>query len=577
MATLPLFHLAALAMLAFGQGWGVAHAASLRSTGHAPVLTTECGPVLGTYDAATDVASFRGIRYAHPPTRWAPPVPLTPDAGTGTCWAGLYNATQWANGCIQSGQFQHGGSEDCLFLNVWIPQWSKFQPSARRTPIMAYSYGGDLTDGNSADYDFTALAGASEELPLIVVSFNYRVNVFGFLALSQLSATSASGASGNYGFMDQILALKWIQKNAQYLGGDAGRVTFAGQSSGGTSLYALLASPAARGLFSRGVSYSGSVNMSVDLHTAEQQNADLVQAAGCNPSASAEAVVACLRGVSTETLVEAIPARWNSAAAIWSFPPASAATNPRGLDLPGIAIVDGDVVQASLLDALKQGLVDVPLIITSMAAEPDAQPGQLVGNLTSAAFQAQWNAAFAPWGADMGARIAAQYPVEAQESHQLLYDVAIADYGQTCSSRAAAAAATAGFKSPVYQVVFNHSPSKPVWNFDPAYAQRWPFHSWDILSTFMTYDIFSPSFGLPTYQPSAEDAAWGALVRQMLLEFAHAGRLDAQAAWGWAPFGTGGVVGVFNTTGVTGVPNYKAGLCQWWLDAGFGPGFWWSN
>jgi para-nitrobenzyl esterase len=139
-------------------------------------------------------------------------------------------------------------SEDCLTLNIWAPT------GARNAPVFFWIHGGALVSGSSSDalYDGKRLA----ERGILVVSINYRLGVFGWLAHPELSRESALGISGNYGLLDQIEALQWVRRNIKAFGGDPSNVTVAGESAGGLSVMYLLAAPAARGLFSKAIAES---------------------------------------------------------------------------------------------------------------------------------------------------------------------------------------------------------------------------------------------------------------------------------------------------------------------------------
>jgi para-nitrobenzyl esterase len=225
-------------------------------------VLTDCGEVKGKLESDS-VAVFKGIPYAAPPVgklRWSPPIsPL--QAKPPTCWSGTLDASDWGNSCVQFGGPEAStGEEDCLMLNVWAPQGVGSNSSLPKgpLPVLVFFYGGDLTQGKTAWYDMQLLA---QDGPVVCVSVNYRLNVFGFLATQELSEADPRKVSGNYGFMDQQLALRWVQTNIGAFGGDAHRVTIFGQSSGGTSVLALLASPASVGLFASAISLSGSPNI----------------------------------------------------------------------------------------------------------------------------------------------------------------------------------------------------------------------------------------------------------------------------------------------------------------------------
>jgi para-nitrobenzyl esterase len=218
------------------------------------------GPIVGVRDGAEDVAAFLGIRYAQAPVgglRWRPPV------RTGR-WEEPFRADRLSARCpqpeigdlpsIRSRTFLNGAEredEDCLFLNVWTAA-----PSSReRRPVMVWIHGGGYRSGFSCT---PATNGAAlARLGVVVVSLNYRVGKFGFLAHPELSAESASGTSGNYGLLDQIAALEWVRGNIGAFGGDPDCVTIFGQSAGSSSVSYLMISPLAAGLFARAIGESG--------------------------------------------------------------------------------------------------------------------------------------------------------------------------------------------------------------------------------------------------------------------------------------------------------------------------------
>ena len=218
----------------------------------APVVTTEGGAVSGL---PGDVVVFKGIPFARPPVgdlRWKPPIP--PEK-----WPGVKPATEFGPACMQAGNIRK--SEDCLYLNIWAPR------SAQNLPIMVWSHGGSLTAG-SGNIDGTALARRG----VIVVSFNYRVSTFGFMAHPQLTAESPNRVSGNYGLLDAMAALRWVRDNIGRFGGDPGRVTLWGQSAGGSVVTALMVSPLSNGLFQRVIIQSpGAMRHLNTLRVAEQQ------------------------------------------------------------------------------------------------------------------------------------------------------------------------------------------------------------------------------------------------------------------------------------------------------------------
>jgi carboxylesterase type B len=570
----------------------------------APVFVDlDCGRVMGQLNESTGVASFLGIPFAMPPVgdkRFAPPVALQQGGG---CWSGIFNASAFGPICPQSGQFQAGGNEDCLFINVWVPPSAASAMgspgslgSTEPSPVLVYLTGGDLTDGGTNTYNMAWLAQRSGR---VVVSMGYRVNLFGFLALRELSVLSNTNTSGNYGFMDQIEALRWLQLNGRAFHANVDSVTLFGQSSGGTSIFALLGAPSARGLFHRAISLSGSTNLTMDLATAERQNLPLVAQLGCTSNLSDEVeaarqVVACLRNKTMQQLQAAVPEAWDTSKFLWEFPPASAAS--KGMQYNGVAIVDGVLVTHSLQDALIQNVNPVPLVITSMAQETDAQPGQVVIDMPTDQFQQLVLQTFAPWGEAQAKDIWEAYQPElAQGGPQMVYDSIMADYGQTCASAITAAIGAAHSPHPVYYVVFTSEPSHPIWGFDPTYQPRFSFHSWDIVAGLGHFDLWSSTRGRPAFQPQQSDLLFQSTVVELFTNFSRDGALNPTAGWSaalsqcesypppsWDPANITlpqcyTVVNVGTAGRVESSSNFRSSVCDMWLAAGFDQRFWWSN
>ena len=204
-----------------------------------PVVTISHGELVGAFDAATGVYSFKGIPFAAPPVgelRWQAPQPVQP-------WSGVREAIRFGPRAMQLPVFgdmnfrSNGMSEDCLYLNVWTPDPS---PSAR-LPVLVYFYGGGFIagDGSEPRYDGEQMARRG----IVALTVNYRLGVFGFFAHPELSAESPHGCSGNYGYLDQNAALRWVRENIAAFGGDPERVTIAGESAGSASVSAQMMSP----------------------------------------------------------------------------------------------------------------------------------------------------------------------------------------------------------------------------------------------------------------------------------------------------------------------------------------------
>jgi para-nitrobenzyl esterase len=322
-------------------------------------VATQSGQIRGvTADAGGDVTAYRGIPYAAAPIgalRWREPQPPM-------AWSGVRDASAPAPGCIQTvapnrlpwtDEYMHHGavSEDCLYLNLWTPAHAPTD----RLPVLVFIHGGSFTEGSVSVplYDGAALARRR----LIVVTINYRLGALGFLAHPALSAESPHHASGNYGLMDQVAALRWVRANVAAFGGDPNRVTIAGQSAGAMSVDLLTVSPQAKGLFQRAIIQSGPGALAA-LGIADGKAAttalEVAQQAGASFAKNLGATTAAeLRALPADRLLPP-PAggmRFGPVVDGWFLP------------------ADADTVYA----AGRQN--DVPLLIGMMADEASASPG----------------------------------------------------------------------------------------------------------------------------------------------------------------------------------------------------------
>jgi para-nitrobenzyl esterase len=219
-------------------------------------VTVESGALVGLASRDGAVRSFKGVPYAAPPVeglRWRPPQPAAK-------WQGVREAMRFAPVCPQPSpppggfyqreyfQAAEPQSEDCIYLNVWTPTPAG---SAAARPVMVFFHGGGFVrwSGSMPVFDGSQLARKG----VVVVTLNFRLGPFGFLTHPQLDAESPNNVSGNYGLLDQLAALRWVQTNIAAFGGDPARVTIFGQSAGATSVAYAMASPQAKGLFGRAI------------------------------------------------------------------------------------------------------------------------------------------------------------------------------------------------------------------------------------------------------------------------------------------------------------------------------------
>jgi para-nitrobenzyl esterase len=225
-----------------------------------PTVTITGGVVRGSL-LEQGGAAFRGIPFAHPPVgdlRWRPPLPAK-------AWDGVRDATRFSAPCAQNsgGRMLEGSSEDCLYLNIWTPVWPpKPGPPQPRLPVMFWIHGGGNYGGTASTDNFDGESLARHGV--VVVTANYRLTIFGFLAHPELTRESPRHSSGNYGLLDQIAALEWVRGNIARFGGDPGNVTVFGQSAGAVDANVLMTSPLAKGLFHRVIAESGTVTRSPD-------------------------------------------------------------------------------------------------------------------------------------------------------------------------------------------------------------------------------------------------------------------------------------------------------------------------
>jgi para-nitrobenzyl esterase len=267
------------------------------SASSTPQVKTRSGAVEGKQEGS--VQAFLGIPYAMPPVgdlRWKAPVPVAK-------WTGVKKATDFGPHCMQGRVFgdmnfrDSGGSEDCLTLNVWKPTTA----SSKKLPVMVWIYGGGFVAGTTSEarQDGTHLA----QQGVVVVSMNYRLGVFGFLAHPELTKESGHNSAGNYGLLDQLEALKWVHDNIAAFGGDPANVTIFGESAGSFSVSAQMGSPLAKGLFQKAIGESGGAFSRSGLSfepvaTRQERDVKLVK------DKLGVSTLADLRAVAAEKLVE---------------------------------------------------------------------------------------------------------------------------------------------------------------------------------------------------------------------------------------------------------------------------------
>jgi para-nitrobenzyl esterase len=257
------------------------HTAIMAQNNAFPVQTTvENGVIEGNYDTKSGIQTYFGVPFAKPPVgelRWKAPQPLEK-------WQGVKSTKQFGARPMQTVVFgdmnsrSNGVSEDCLYLNVWTPA----KRNSKELPVLVYFYGGGNVAGDASEprYDGESIAKKG----IVTVTCNYRLNIFGFFTHPELTAETPYKASGNYGFLDQVAALQWVQKNIAAFGGDPKKVTIAGESAGSIGVSYLMSSPLSKKLIAGAIGESGAgihpTMAPVPLAEGEKTGADFAKNAG---------------------------------------------------------------------------------------------------------------------------------------------------------------------------------------------------------------------------------------------------------------------------------------------------------
>ncbi len=272
------------------------------------LVRTDSGWLNGTLDGSA--ALFAGVPYAAPPVgnlRWRPPQPVTK-------WTGVQNATAFGPACPQSPDSPvmmvgpvGPSNEDCLTLNVWRPAVA---PKDAKLPVMVWIHGGGFFTGSGSERQFDGEPYAARGI--ILVTLNYRLGRLGFFAHPALDAEQPDELKGNYGLMDILAALRWVQGNIAAFGGDPGNVTISGESAGGMSAVALMAMPSARGLFHKAIVESGAfpnAMRDIRIDRPDRPSAEaLGKAFADSVGISGADAAAALRALPVETIAPAKPA-----------------------------------------------------------------------------------------------------------------------------------------------------------------------------------------------------------------------------------------------------------------------------
>jgi carboxylesterase type B len=396
-------------------------------------VTTRAGAICGVVTSSG--AAFLGIPYAESTARqnrWMPPVPKAN-------WQGTLKTTAFSAACPQRDHPNLRQSEDCLSVNVWTPS---AKPSGK-LPVLVFIHGGAFQTGSSADplpsdqkqaiYDGAFLSSSQR---IVVVTLNYRLGALGFLA-------GVNGLKGNFGFMDQQLALEWVRDNITAFGGDGAKVTLSGESAGAMSVgLHLLSAPKSEKLFSAAIMQSNPLGLAYrTVDEAKRSGEYFSTAVGCFYNLQP---LACLRQQTVSAILKAqgdamlmLPMLEFGAPGVMSWSP----------------VIDGSVITRSPIEALKTVGIQKPLVLGVNANEGDVFVGMATANpVDDLMYRAAMGKFFS---ADRMSELTARYPARGADNRAGLAQM-ITDYFFVCANRFVAASA-AGI-SPVTPVASNPAP-----------------------------------------------------------------------------------------------------------------------
>ena len=464
------------------------------------LAVTDCGSFQG--EVLANSVSFKGIPFAAPPIgalRFKAPV-------APTCPTDVQPAIDYTQPCAQLAEdgSLFSDNEDCLYLNVWTPA-DEF-PATPNRPVMVFIHGGGNTAGSASDIKFSGSyfydgQEIAERAGVIVVTFDYRLGALGFLAHPELSAENPLRVSGNYGSLDQIAALQWVQRNIGVFGGNSGQVTIFGESGGARDVCTLLASPLAAGLFQGVIIESGACTQPT-LSSREADGVNFAALAHCPEPTTTN----CLRNASVQDWLNAVG--WNSGD-----------NGLVGSNLIG-PNVDGYLLPSSPVAAITAGTHNlVPIIIGANADETGSQVENIPPDLDEQGYIDLVHSTYAA-NAD---GVLALYPASDFPTPLDAYVAVTTDSQYICPARRVASNA-ALHSQPVYWYRFKHVIAGS--NLESQGA----FHGIEL------FYVFQHMNDVPTFVPSADDLDIQSAMLGYWTNFAATQNPNGNGLALWAPY-----------------------------------------
>ena len=501
----------------------------------APVVHTQNGDVLGVLQGS--VESFKALPFAAPPVsdlRWRPPQ----DPAN---WLGVRDGSKFSSACPQmqkdpvTGSLSFIGSEDCLYLNVFRPQ------GAQGLPVIVFIHGGHNATGSASQSANGVAAyngaGFAQNGNVVVVTINYRLGALGFIAHRELSKESGYRSSGNYGYMDQIRALKWVNRNIAAFGGDPNNVTLFGQSSGGGAVSVLIASPLSEGLFHRAIIHSGQFRTQ-DTMQAEDTGKVFSQKLNCQ---NAPDELKCMRDKNAVEIVNAMRGGHGGAG--------GSVTGPSQF----IPVVDGRILPDSLLEIIRSGKHHhVPLLIGSTQEETSwIYQDESSDIQTEPQYISRVNDKY-PTNAN---QVLSLYPASDYASPRQAYNAISADHWFVCPAQRLTQAISLSQSEFVGRFLYTHVLSGPTTEGSPGFYGA--SHGFDLLFVF-------GDFGFYEMTPTLDELTLKEKFQKAWADFARSGspgdfwsRYDA----------TRDNYAVFNTPMSTDT-QFRTKQCDFWYPVG---------